>query len=360
MSSRQLRRTRSATKNFYPTIEHLEERENPAVDFVLAGDILSITQVGFFPANDTVSIVDDGKGGLKVTANFKAGGFSTKDFTALGPITTVNLNLKGGADKVSYELTGVATKDLTLNGKLGTGLFDKNDTFKADLGNNVLKANRTFEMDGRAGNDTFSITNVGNVGNAADSTATPPVAATTPTLKATFDGGFDKDTASVTLNGDIFGTVDLTFNGQGDGSLFKTLDKCTLDATNDVDIAKGGKLSVTTTRANVTIDYQGEVDGNIVVNSSGNSGFFLGGRDTLKATFTVDADSNTTGGGDITGTLDGKSGNDDLTFLVFNNSGPAGLTTVTNAIANGGFGKDTGLITGALITAISIEKLSKV
>jgi hypothetical protein len=109
MSSRQLRRTRTATKNFYPTIEYLEERENPAVDFVLAGDTLSITQVGFFGKNDFVSIVDDGKGGLKVTANFKTG-FGLKDFTALGPITTVNLNLKGGKDTVNYSLTSVATR----------------------------------------------------------------------------------------------------------------------------------------------------------------------------------------------------------------------------------------------------------
>jgi hypothetical protein len=360
MSSRQLRRTRSATKNFYPTIESLEARENPAVDFVLAGDTLSITQVGLFPANDIVNIVDDGKGGLKVTANFKNGGFSTKDFTAVGPISTVNLNLKGGKDTVNYALTGVATKNLTINGKLGTLFLDGNDSFKADLGNNVLKANRTFDVDGREGNDTFAITNVGNVGNAADSSATPPVAATTPTLRATFNGGDDKDTATVTLNGDIFGTVDLTFNGQGDGSLFKTLDNFTLNAKNDVDIAKGGKLSVSTTRANATIDYQGEVDGNIVINSSGNNGFLLGGRDTLKATLTADADTNKVGGGDITGTLAGRGGNDDLTFLVFNNSGANGLTTVTNAVADGGAGIDTGLITGALINAISIEKLSKV
>jgi hypothetical protein len=354
MSSRQLRRTRSATKNCYPSIEYLEARDNPAVDFVLAGDVLTITQVGIFAKNDTVNIVDTGDGKVTVTGNFK---------TVAPPpnitVSKITLNLRGGNDKVNYSLTGTATKELTITANLG-GLFDGNDTFKADLGNNVLKANRTFDADGRNGNDTFSITNVGNVGNAADDKAAPPVLATAPTLKATFNGGLDKDTAFVSLSGDIFGTVDLTFNGQGDGSLFKTLDKFTLDAKNDVDIAKGGTLSVTTTRANATVDFQGEVDGNIKLSLTGNSGFLLGGRDTLKANLTVDADSNKVGGGDITGTLDGRSGNDDLTFLVFNNSGANGLTTVTNAIANGGAGIDTGLITGALINAISIEKLSKV
>src|SRR5262245_34787871 len=101
MIGRQL--TRTTRRKFRPRVESLEGRKVPALDFNLSGGALSLFQVGTQARPDSVTIIDDGKGGIRVEANFKDGS-SVKDFSSFGAVTDVDVDLKGGSDTLRYIL----------------------------------------------------------------------------------------------------------------------------------------------------------------------------------------------------------------------------------------------------------------
>src|SRR5262249_21305235 len=128
------------------------------------------------------------------------------------------------------------------------------------------------------GPDQVDLQNIGNIRNG---------------FRATFDGGADNDKMNVSFKGDILGafaSAAIEFNGGGENFPPANGNKLTVHASNDVDLA-GGSLSVASSKADVTFDYQGamSVGSKLLLNCTGS-----GDPEVMKADITIDADS--TGG----------------------------------------------------------------
>jgi len=349
MSSRQLRQTRSSKNEFHPRLEVLEDRDVPAVQLSGVGTpTISITQVGNLAKNDTVSILDNGKGTLKITANFQAG---TQTIEVSG-VSGVIINLKGGNDTVTYALNDTSTstsdaKSLSISFAGAAG----NDTFTADLGGGKLRADRILFGSGGSENDKFFLNNVGEISSGV-------------TLTANYAGNLGNDQFFATLSGDILGTVNLFWNGGGQSTGFfpggNSTDKFVVNALNDVDVVKAssggttGKLTIQSAASNANVLYRGEVDGTVSVDLLGD-----GNKNTLVSSLTADADSNNVKTGILTGTVFGGANKDNLTYIVDNTAGSG--AAASNTILNGGLGTDKGTVGRpgqAFITSIiGIENL---
>jgi len=362
--------TRTADRKFRPAVEALEGREVPAVDFTLAGNTLNLFQFGNINKTDNVSITDDGKGGIKVQANFKDGS-SSKDFSGIGSITNIDVKLKGGNDTLNYNLTGSPTtgaKPLTITADLGDG----NDKFNADLGNVALLADRTFNVAGKNGNDTFKVSNVGDVGSNGSSSSSSSSSSTPvkTNLTVNLTGGKDKDSADITLSGAIFGTANITWDG---GSTFNPFNLKSLDslkATLNSNVNKGATLNVTSTGSNADVKFNGQVNGTATFNITGTNK-----DDTLSLNLNIAANpgqgagsgtSGETAGGTVTIAVDGKAGNDNITVVATN----AATAAATGAEAvgfsgaskvDGGAGKkDKGTVSISTIPGIQVVNIEDI
>jgi hypothetical protein len=240
-------------------LEPLHDRTVPSVSVVQTGGTLTVN--GDQHVN-TVEIKDDGTpDGLTVTMD-------GVNYPVTGPVTTVVINTRGGADTVSYDLTGdyVGTTR-TVEVFLGNG----NDTFTADLGHGIDAASTlALQVNGGNGKDNLSVTGAGggpvagtlsvqlNGGNGMDAISFGYAAEVDGSLMLTADGGNGKDT----ITGDVTAAADSTGsvlaqvkggNGKDDVGLSVTGDGLSglssLDATVD---GGHGKDTVTATD-NVTV-----------------------------------------------------------------------------------------------------------
>jgi hypothetical protein len=306
---------RRPLRSFRPRLEHLEDRTVPTVVFAANGNVLTFTGTGDI---DSLNLDDDGAGNI----TFKGTGIKTP--VTIGGVAQIEINLKGGSDFVGYNLNGTRTKGLTINADLKGG----RDRILAKFNNNNLDQNGSFKLNvsGGADNDQVDVKDIGAIRTS---------------FLASFDAGADNDKMTVSFKGDIIGvggnaTVDFK-GGSENAQQKKNGNKLTVHAIDDVDLA-GGKLSVLSSKADVTFDYQGAlgVGGNLLLNCTG-----TGDQEVMKADITIDADS--TGGNVGTNgspaTLDGKGDDDNLRLVVHNNSSPATPVGVF-ALIDGGLGKD--------------------
>jgi hypothetical protein len=240
-------------------MESLSDRTVPSASVVQTGETLTIT--GDQHAN-TVEIKDDGTpSGLTVTMD-------GVNYPVSGAVTMVVVNTKGGADTVSYDLTGdyVGTTR-TVEVLLGNG----NDTFTADLGHGIDAASTlALQVNGGNGKDNLSVTGTGggpvagtlsvqlNGGNGMDAISFDYSAEVDGSLMFTADGGNGKDTISgdVTVAANSTGTVLAHVqggNGKDDLGLSVTGDGLSGLSKLDASVDGGhGKDTITTTD-NVTV-----------------------------------------------------------------------------------------------------------
>jgi hypothetical protein len=170
-------------------LESLSDRTLPSVSVVQTGETLTITGD---QRPDTVQILDDGTPqGLTVTMD-------GVNYPVNGPVTMVIINTKGGADTVSYDLTGDyvgTTRTVEVN--LGNG----NDTFTADLGHGIDAASTfALQVNGGNGKDNLSVTGTGG----------GPVAGT---LSVQLNGGNGKDVISFGYSAEVDGSLMFTADG---------------------------------------------------------------------------------------------------------------------------------------------------
>jgi hypothetical protein len=302
-------------RSFRPRLENLEDRTVPTVTFASNGNVLTFTGTN---DADTLNLDDDGAG------NITFNGTGIKAPVTVGGVAQIEINLKGGSDFVGYNLNGARTKGLTINADLKGG----RDRVLAQFKNNNFDLNGNFTLNVSGGAD-------------ADSVDLKDIGAIRTSFRASFDAGADNDKMTASFKGDIIGvpgSATIDFKGGGENlQQKKNGNKLTVHATDDVDLA-GGKLSVLSSKADVTFDYQGAFSfgGNLLLNCTG-----TGDQEVMKADITIDADSN---GGNVgtTGspaTLDGKGDDDNLRLVVHNNSSPATPVGVF-ALIDGGLGKD--------------------
>lgn len=241
-------------------LEPLHDRTLPSVSVVQTGGTLTVN--GDQHAN-TVEIKDDGTpSGLTVTVD-------GTDYPVSGSVTMLVVNSKGGADTVSYDLTGdyVGTTR-TVEVFLGNG----NDTFTADLGHGIDAASTlALQVNGGNGKDDLSVTGTGGGpvagmlsvqllgGNGMDSISFSYSAEVDGSLLLTADGGNGKDSihGDVTVAADSTGSVlaqVLGKNGKDDLGLSVTgdgLSGVSVDASID---GGHGKDTITNTDNVVVVD----------------------------------------------------------------------------------------------------------
>jgi hypothetical protein len=123
---------------FRPSLESLEHREVPAVDFSLSGGVLSIDGgIGY----DQIAINDYGNGTLRV---YNSGSIHT-----FGGVTEVDVTMNRGDDVVNYILQGNRTTDIDYTIDLGNG----DDAFTATIENKSIGADLLMHVYGDAGKD---------------------------------------------------------------------------------------------------------------------------------------------------------------------------------------------------------------
>jgi len=240
-------------------LEPLFDRIVPSVTVVQTGGTLTVT--GDQHAN-TVEIKDGGTpSGLTVTVD-------GTDYPLTGDVNMLVVKTRGGADTVSYDLTGdyVGTTR-TVEIELGNG----NDTFTADLGHGLDAASTlALQVNGGNGKDDLSVTGTGGGpvagmlsvqllgGNGKDAISFSYSAEVDGRLMFTADGGNGKDAihGDVTVAADSTGSVlaqVLGKNGKDDLALSVTGDGLAGLAGLDASVDGGhGKDTVTTTD-NVTV-----------------------------------------------------------------------------------------------------------
>jgi hypothetical protein len=238
-----------------------------------------------------------------------------------GDVLTVSSD--GAADRVSVADTGAASGSnitLTINNGAPTA-----------IGPHI----RTVSFVGRAGGDRFTYNLTGDL--AADETRS---------VSANLDAG--NDTFTVNLQGDLLSGSSLSLSSVGN------LGRDTLDvnAFADVDIMEDARLALDlrggAERDVIAFDYDGDLDGTIDFFLDGNAG-----DDPIRADLTLDDGS--TGRVGSTGNparMEGGTGDDTLTFRVFNNSAP-GTASVFGQIG-GGIGPDTAIHTDDVL-ATSVQ-----
>ncbi|MFO0925440.1 MAG: hypothetical protein U0736_00145 [Gemmataceae bacterium] len=307
---------------FRPGLEQLDERLclSVTVGTIDAGHTLVIN--GDNAANAVTIIQDDDANHLTVQA---AGINQTFDSNK---ITNVVINLKGGADSLTWKLGGGSDFH-----------FAKNITFQGGVGNDISSFD--FHNDGNGGeakiraNLAVTINDIGLVDADKATVVLGKVDDVNVLVKTRL--GFGNDTFDGTLAGDLSDDAHVKFD-LVDANNFLFIrggnDRYTLKADNDVDIDDDAVLDINVFggAGNDTLDFsfRGEVDGLLKVRLDGGAG-----NDVVKANIVLDDGSD----GNLDAILFGGVGNDALTFNLTDNSDNGFV--ITNAVANGGLGIDS-------------------
>jgi hypothetical protein len=178
-------------RRFVPRLEPLDDRALPSVTFTETDGTLTI--LGDQRAN-TIVVTDTGTedaGAIQVTADGQT-------YTSVGAVTRIVITGRGGADNVTYTLTGDLSGDRAVEANLG----NQHDSFTANLqGGLAGGAALSVRALGGNGHDTLTL-NAAGVDVAAGAT-----------LSVDFNGGNGNDVLLTTFSGLLAGTATFTSNG---------------------------------------------------------------------------------------------------------------------------------------------------
>jgi hypothetical protein len=186
--------SRTSSHTFRPRFDVLEDRTLLSVTASISAGTLTLKGTG---KAETVTLNDDGAGNVSV----KGTGLGTQNFSR---VDTIVIKMKGGNDKVTYNLNGALSTARTITPDLGSD----DDTFTADI-NGDLNAKLTIDATGGGGDDVMTI-NSDNV-NVAKGV----------TFQADMDGNGGKDTITTNYSGVLDGTLDLLNKGGDDKDKLK-------------------------------------------------------------------------------------------------------------------------------------------
>jgi hypothetical protein len=312
-------------------VETLEDRCCPTVSVGITGSTLWV--LGDNAAN-TVSIRDDGQGGIAASIDGQTG-------TGSG-ITRVVILTRGGDDTVNYQLTGNLHTPEALQLDLGNG----HDQATLDYSPGVSSGDLRVDIWGGAGGDQVTA-RFGDI--------------TSTVLRFNAHLGRGDNTFDATLAGNVFGDARVWFNvngGPGGGGAgpvspgpgqfpgkFRAQARARAAIGHDtlgfhangVTIDPAALLSVNLAGGpgddTITFDYQGLVRGALTVRADGGAG-----ADAMTANLNVDQGSR----GTVNAKVYGGPGSDTLTLNVQDNSGGAGGSTLHRCVAllDGGPGAD--------------------
>jgi hypothetical protein len=299
--------TRRLPTSIRPQVERLEDRTCPST-VRISGAALVVQGDN---ADNTVQITDDGQGGVTATVDGQ-----TVTGTGVQQIVVIS---RGGADDITYQLTGPLTtaKHLVLN----TG--DGDDVVNLDFAAGATGAAIKVDLNTFRGDDD--------------------VTADFGTLSATSlffrnNLGDGNDTLDVTLAGGLVGASQARFLVQA----LKGDDTLGLHATGAVDPAALLDTNIHGGLGNdaIAVDYAGQLGGKFGLTVDGSVG-----QDTVTAT--LDAEAGSTGS--VRATVRGGTGNDQLTLQVNDLAG--GTSPGTDSLAallallDGGTGRDSAVAT---------------
>jgi hypothetical protein len=342
---------------FLPRVEALESRWCPSTGgIVQTGSALVIQGDG---ANDTITVSDNGQG--DVTASIILAG-RTQTRSAEG-ITSIQINAGNGNDTIGYALTGALSQPESLMLSLGKGRSQANLDYSAGLTSSAL----AVDIAGRAGGSQLT-TQFGALTNSR--------------LNLREFLGLGGGTSHVNFGGPVSGSLvvvnvsggpanDQVFARLGDvsssniqffGHLGKGANAFDLEAAGnllnavvhfDIDAGSGGNTIAfnaqgvnldTTSRLNldsqcgtgkdsVTLNYSGQMDGELWAHLLGGPG-----HDTMNAAETFAQGST----GRARERLDGGTGEDTMTFDIYDQSNPGGKSALSllDALLLGGPGHD--------------------
>jgi hypothetical protein len=346
------------TRRFQPCLEALESRWCPSTaGIVQTGHRLTIQGDG---ANDTISIRDNGQGGITASITLAKG---TRTVSATG-ITSIEIDGGGGNDTITDALTGALSQQEALMLCLGKGSSQATLDFSAGLTNATL----AVSIGGGAGSNQVS-TQFGALTssrvNLAESLANGPA-----TSHINFGGTVSSSLVTVSVNGgagidQVFtqlanvvnsniqflghlGNGANVFDLEAAGNLQNAVVHFDIDAgsggnaitfnANGVNLDATSRLNLETCSGggadNVTLNYSGQMNGELDVDLQGGPG-----NDTMNAILTLAKGST----GRVRGRVSGGLGDDTMSFRVFDNSNPGGKSTLSllDAVLDGGPGNNT-------------------
>jgi hypothetical protein len=311
----------TARKNrFVPHVEVLERRWCPAFTVFQQGGTLILTgnsDVANGNADDTVQIDCDGNGTMIVSSaqtmiNQPSGTFA-HTLTKSG-VNRVVVRGNLGDDFVGFRLTGALNQPLDLWIDLGHHSDSANLDFTAGIA-----ARLTCTVLGGYGADDV-VMMFGDVSDRV--TCRSFLGADDDSLLTVFAGALSANTFRFDASGG-YGDDILRFEGIGLNIAAGT----TLDLRLYEDFGAG----------NISIDYEGELDGTLRLLANG--GF---GNDRIDGTVTTIAGST----GKLFAALHGWTGDDEMTLNVVNLSGS---TAFISALLDGGSGKDGYQVTANVV-----------
>src|SRR3954471_7508527 len=128
MGARTSRNDSARRRSFIPELEVLEGRCCPTVTSTFKGGVLTITGNG---DDDVVAITAQNKA-ITVVADGTT--------TTFNNVKAINVNLDGGNDQLTVDLSGSTAKDLVVNANTGAG----NDQVAVTLG--AVQANARLDL----------------------------------------------------------------------------------------------------------------------------------------------------------------------------------------------------------------------
>lgn len=307
-----------------PGLETLGDRIVPALDFVMARDLVGESLTIRTTGNDDNILIRDTGGtsgrNLTVTGTDMNTGVDWRVPIPAGRfIRSITVrNAGAGLDNVTYELADsagnpVALQNLpnrpaTLDRVLDVDLGDGNDTFFANVPEVGTAAGIFFFAQGRNGSDTLEVEIDDRLRQNSQ-------------LTAVLSGGLGWDAVSVdawstvTMDPGSVLTVDVAGNERTDASLNDTA-----DAGN-----------------NVSFWYLGPMNGTLVYNVRGGGGQGHNGRDWVSANLWFNAGSTGVLGSGANGAaVHGGAGDDDVNHIIRGGR----LPQYNNPVVSGGAGSD--------------------
>jgi hypothetical protein len=153
MSARRNSKSRSRPRTFAPRLEALEDRQLLTATASVAGGVLTIAAPPGDTQPDNISITDNGSAGTVDVSLHGSDAGVVQSFTG---ITKIIVDTKGGADKVTYYLTG----DITTVRDIQVSLGEDDDKFEASTQGHpsfLNGAQFNLSVDGGAGKDDIQV-----------------------------------------------------------------------------------------------------------------------------------------------------------------------------------------------------------
>jgi hypothetical protein len=345
------------TPRFLPRLEALESRWCPSTaGIVQNGSALLIQGDG---ANDTVTISDNGLGGITASITLATG---TQTRSAAG-IRSIRINAGSGNDTIGYALTGPLSQPESLTLNLGKGSSQVDLDYSAGLDTAALAVHIAGKSGGSQLTTQFgALTNsrlnlhesLGLAGGTSHVNFGGPVSSSLIVVTVTGGPASDQVFAQVgdVTNSNIqffdhLGGGANTFDLQAAGNLLNAVVHFDISAGsggNTITFNAQGVNLDTTSRLNldswtgtgkdsVTLNYSGVMEGELWAHVWGGPG-----SDTVSVAETLDSGST----GRVWENLFGGAGDDTMTFDLYDHSNPGGPSLLSRlaALLDGGPGHD--------------------